>query len=422
MVIKSTPDRNFNIYEDSAKAIRTTLVNSSGNTNSSNYPICVDGDSVYEKDLDLTMSDSGTFTGNIEELFNNYSSTVSLADVTTTNPKSFTLRFKRPLSTDQVGMASPTGGTFSNVRMSYKDLSGTIRFLLDNSSDDKDRTSFVFQFPPITFIELFIEFLTPDAISLAGMFIPKNGTVDIVRLEYNPLFVNRHFVRELGVVTNPTNPVTAGDQTITVASTVGFSTGDSVFIRENPVQDCDIFQITNIAGSVITLSRPICNNYSTTTDFILVSENMAVDGSVTPISFRIQPPAERIWNIERIIIGMKTEGEPDDSTFGDIASLTNGVIVREVINGSIRTLAQWRDNSDIAQDMFDVTFTSASRLGQYGVRGRWTFTKFSHEVILNGNNGDYIEVIIQDDLESNQTQNQINEFEIKGQGHVNGNL
>jgi hypothetical protein len=134
-------------------------------------PLPTDGDSVYAKDLYLPNSDIGTFTGNIESLFNDY--TVEISDVTATNPKEYTVWFRRPVTTLSVGIGSVTGD-FSNVKLQFKDQTGTIRAEVDDSADSTKYSSNVYDLQDkTTFIALTVQYHTADAVDISGMFIPK---------------------------------------------------------------------------------------------------------------------------------------------------------------------------------------------------------------------------------------------------------
>jgi hypothetical protein len=142
-------------------------------------PLPTDGDSVYAKDIDIANSSIGTFTGDIETLFNDYHTEIT--DVTATNPKTFSVHFRRPITTSSVGLGSLTGD-FSNVKIIFKDLAGTARLTVDDSADSTKYTSNVYQFSPITFIEAVIQFHTADSVKISGAFTPKDTPV-VARLQ-----------------------------------------------------------------------------------------------------------------------------------------------------------------------------------------------------------------------------------------------
>lgn len=137
-------------------------------------PMPTDSDSIYAKDLHNGTSNIGTFTGTIDSLFDNYE--IEIIDNSATNPKTFTIGLQRPMTTTSFGMGSSTGD-FSNVKLLFKDMSDTIRLTVDNSSNSTKFTSNVYQFTPVTFIKLVVEFHTTDPVRLNGAFSPKDVPV-----------------------------------------------------------------------------------------------------------------------------------------------------------------------------------------------------------------------------------------------------
>lgn len=155
-------------FEDGSQV---RLADSMDNLHSVQNPLPTDGDSVYEKDINEIDSTIGTFTGDILTLFNDYD--VEVTDVTVTNPKTYTLWFKRPLSSAKIGIGSKTGN-FSNVKLLFYDMSGALRYTKNDSANNTKYTSNVYSVPPIVFIGLKVEFHTADAVKINGMYIPKD--------------------------------------------------------------------------------------------------------------------------------------------------------------------------------------------------------------------------------------------------------
>ena len=141
-----------------------------GNNVSVQFPLAVDGDAVYSKDVNESESDIGTFTGDILTLFNDYGA--EIIDSTATNPKTYTIHFERPVKSNTIAMGSLTGD-FSNVKIQLKDLAGTVRTEIDDSANNTDYTSNVYSFTTNVFIEMVIEFHTTDAVKISGMYVPK---------------------------------------------------------------------------------------------------------------------------------------------------------------------------------------------------------------------------------------------------------
>lgn len=139
------------------------------------HPLEVDGDSVYEKDIDTTNSDIGDFTGAVIDLFNDYTSSNVAAAVGSggANPKSFTIRLKRPVISSTLGIGSPDT-SLSNGKLSLYGLNGVFIEELDLTADNTKRGVMLFQFAQTVFIEAVVEFHTDDEVTVGGIFIPKS--------------------------------------------------------------------------------------------------------------------------------------------------------------------------------------------------------------------------------------------------------
>ena len=137
---------------------------------------------------------------------------------------------------------------------------------------------------------------------------------------------------------------------------------------------------------------------------------MAVDGSTTVIC-SICPPLEEVWHIQRIILSILDATAMDDSKFGGITALLNGVVVRENLSTGYHTLTDWKNNSDMIEDYYDLTYSNKAAAGQFGLRGRWTFSNSGAIVKLDWALGDKLEILIQDDLTG------LIHFGVKAQGH-----
>lgn len=156
------------------------ILDKDSNVIDSNNPLSTNGDSIYEKDIDQTISSSGTFEGDINSLFNDYG--VEISDITATNPKTYTIRFTRPITSNKIGIGSLTGN-FSNVKISLKDLTGTARQIIDDSDNSTKYTSNLYEFTIQSFIEVVVEFYTTDAVKISGMFIPKTQAISISSID-----------------------------------------------------------------------------------------------------------------------------------------------------------------------------------------------------------------------------------------------
>jgi hypothetical protein len=109
-----------------------------------------------------------------------------------------------------------------------------------------------------------------------------------------------------------------------------------------------------------------------------------------------------------------THGSAGDlGLFGNLAALTNGVLLRAKINGNYGTLTNWKTNANIKTDMFDVVFDNRSGGGgTWGTTGRGTFREAGAVLRLDGDTADQFELYVQDDLTTLLT------FTMKVQGHL----
>lgn len=232
-------------------------------------------------------------------------------------------------------------------------------------------------------------------------------------------FINSFFVRDTGVTANVDAAITVGDRAILVDDEAGFVVDDFCQLRENGTTEFTLLKIITIVSTTITFNRPIDNDYTTDADLFVVSKNMAVDGSVTPVSFRLTPPAmgpESKWQITRILISMTHSLPGDDGKFGGGDALPRGVLLRSNRSGIERTATQWFTNGDLKLDMFNVEYSDKAPAGLNGTSARWTFTESGAIIELEGNDGDFAETLVQDAVDASNTT-----FEIKAQGRIFGN-
>lgn len=200
--------------------------------------------------------------------------------------------------------------------------------------------------------------------------------------------------------------VDSNDITLTAGHglTTGTNAGDVIEIADTT--DGSFFlqcEIVIVTGDVITLDCPVNRIYTTAASLLAVSErDMNVDGSVTPVVYSVLPFSLQKGDMVRIIVELRDTVGMDFETFGGIAALTNGVVVR-VNNGdgTFRNLYNFKSNGDIIQQAFDHDFATNIGGGTRGFTSRITWggqSKHGVVVRLDGSLSEALEIVIQDDL------------------------
>jgi len=201
---------------------------------------------------------------------------------------------------------------------------------------------------------------------------------------------------------------------VLVTSTAGMAIGQYVGIFNSAAARYYFGTILNIAASVITLDTPLNFAYLTGDVFVFTVIDMNVNGAVTRQVFEIDGPAAGFEiDITRIIFTMTLTTAGDDGKFGNIAAVTNGLVIRK-IDGEYRNYMTAKDNGEIAAHCYDLTYTIRSGGGgSYGLRARWTFAspgKMGVAIRLGA--GEKLEALVQDDLTG------LGRFRILVQGHI----
>lgn len=404
-------------------------------------PLPVDGDSVYAKDLNLAATVSTGWTsingGTVSDLFGDEDKGITFTG--SDNPKSILFNFRRPvITTGGLGLVTAVGD-FSNVKLIAVQADGTETVLVDFSAVNTDLTILPIQFSPTGFNSLRLEFHTADVISFTGLFIPKAATT-IARLQalsdidatvenissyrsalqvdaalVHKIGIGENVKRDLGAATTLITGTVTGDVALFVDDITGFAADDFIVLSDGAAIERGHFEITAAAGSQLTLNRPVDNVFAAGSDVTEIELIMNVLGTLAnPISYKLEPQATERWQLTRMMITMLDGSAMDDGKFGGLDELANGVVVRQSTDGVIRTLSYWQSNSDMKDDMFDVTYSDKAPAGEFGLSARWTFTRAEFVVDLDGAAGDFLEVLIQDDLQG------LIDFRIKVQGRLFG--
>ena len=243
-----------------------------------------------------------------------------------------------------------------------------------------------------------------------------------VEIALNPIMFNEYAHLHTGVIstlTVATNPA-GTDRSVTVADGTIFAIGDHVQISNGTVEPTFALILSKTGADTLNLDRFVDYGHDIGTEVEKVTFEMAVLGTLAaPIEFIAKPEGTAIAHVQRITFSMVHGNAGDMGKFGGMSTLDNGVIIRVRQAGQYRTLTQWKNNDEIKDDMYDVTFnTRAGGTGSYGTSGRWTLERFGVEERLDASTDDRIEVYIQDDLTAaTGAGGGLDHFSIKVQGH-----
>ena len=156
---------------------------------------------------------------------------------------------------------------------------------------------------------------------------------------------------------------------------------------------------------------------SATDDGIIgLNHDAAVDGSITPVKFWVQPLPNEFFELTKTTVGISDSGNPSVQDYGSIVGpLANGIQFFIELNGQEILFGPPIDSNveliNRAPEVQEIQFSGSVRLRVH------TFDLLDHTsrgVTLNGATNDKFGVVIRDDLSSLVTHT----FTIKGYSFV----
>lgn len=404
--------------------VRAELSDQEGEYYTVHNPLPINEDTVYCSDVNLTTSNNGNFTGEICDYFNSLTSVNT--NSTTNNPKKIIIAFEKSLSFYSLAIGcNDLAKNFSNVKILIYGSANTLLHTIDYSADSTKRNSQTFAVASdIIFFggnTIVIEFHTSDPVSLSNIFIQKskntnsriqavneitdeveniksrNGNLN-VSPEYKDDIPADYYLYQTIVTPTITSDMTIGDTVVNVDDTTGIVVGHAITFYENISMYQSIVKATT--ATTITLSSPI--DYAFTTAALVETGlwNMAVDGSVTPQTFKIKAPQLSDIHIHTINCSILSS-DPyvmDDGKFGGITALTNGTIFK-FINGITKNLALVVNNLGFWEIGFSTSYADKAPSGQYGFKARRDLPSINGIILaLTYSDSAEFQIIIQDDL------------------------
>jgi hypothetical protein len=138
----------------------------------SQHPLPADGDSLYLKDINVTYSDNGGFSGVVTDYFDNLKTVNN--DATATNPKVIKVWFNRTIQSHALGVGcDDLTKNFSNIKFKALGSGEEVRYTWDGSADSTKRNSYLIEMPSLTLNGFIIEFHTADEVGLSNLYMAK---------------------------------------------------------------------------------------------------------------------------------------------------------------------------------------------------------------------------------------------------------
>lgn len=267
-----------------------------------------------------------------------------------------------------------------------------------------------------------VRMLDGDGNPLSSTYDPNTNShiLDIHDADIHNGAVNRYLHQHGGTTTTISTASAVNDYIINVANTAGLIVGDSLHINTGSVEFTHPEIIAVGAGSpgTLTLDRRLDQAHDIGDEVTNAVIDLAsqIGTLAAPQLYAAWPEPGEIWHITNLTLAMGHGTAGDFGLFGNIAALTNGVVVRVRINGNYGTLTNWKTNGDINVDTGEVSFhTRSSGGGTFGTAANGAFKARTGAVMrLDGSTNDQFEIYVQDDLTT------LDFWNMKVQGHLEG--
>lgn len=245
------------------------------------------------------------------------------------------------------------------------------------------------------------------------------GALNVHDADVHNIIINDRLHQHTATATTLAADAPAGSIQITLTSAAGFAVGDYLHISNATTLEIHHPRITVLVGTLATLDGPLDYSFLIGDSVLKTLVDMNVSGTLaSPQSFKSMPRAGEIWHLLSILIEITHTTAGDNGLFGNLPALINGVVLRRYdgLTGTFSTLTNWKINGGIVTDTGNVAYAPRSGGGgAYGTNAYGDFKKNAGATIyLNGTNGDYFEMLVQDDLTS------LSRFRVKLQGHTEG--
>ena len=224
--------------------------------------------------------------------------------------------------------------------------------------------------------------------------------------------VGRPFARVLGSF-NIVSPTVVNSRSFTASPGHGIVVGETLEFDNNVIFMRAI--ALTVVGDVITMDTPFNHVYQVADTFFRADISLRVNGSVTPVVFKVAPLTGQTIDITRITLIIESAQAMDFTQFGSIAKLTNGCVLRvKRADGEYRNLINFKSNGDFIEEASAPVFQNKAGGGGFGFAATLVFAGQQNRGVvirLDGTLGEQLELIVQDNIATGLTK-----FQMRAQG------
>ena len=216
--------------------------------------------------------------------------------------------------------------------------------------------------------------------------------------------VNKYLHQHTAVSSTISTATLVNDTAIEIADTTGFLVGDSLHINTTNLEPTHPEVISIAAGTpgTLTIDSPLDRAHSIGDEVVVSVVDLAsqIGSLAVPQEYWAAPQPGEVWHITNLTLAMGHGTAGDFGLFGNLAELTNGVVLRAKVSGNYGTLTNWKTNGDINVDTGEVDFhVRSGGGGTHGTSTNGAFRRRTGAVLrLDGDEGDRFEVYVQDNL------------------------
>jgi hypothetical protein len=243
-----------------------------------------------------------------------------------------------------------------------------------------------------------------DSITGEPARVESNGGLAVNVQDQSTQPFDLFFAQDVGSPTTLTIDATQDAYTLSVTTGHGLIATNDIILRDPSLQKGYTGMVVSVAGDNTVNLDVALNAAFTSANTVLQqrTHDLNVDGSGTRETFTVGSPLIGQLDITRFLFQMTTTDTPAFDEFGDQTALTRGVSMRLVRDDERFNLWNVKSNADMANLMYDITvYDSSLPFEVNGLAGRMTYAgQEKHGVVLRITGGEFIECVIQDDIDA----------------------